>query len=79
MCFFHPLYDTQGHILADAPSELRDWLRVSSPDELRSRVEYLNQHRDAWLWLVRAQRAHYDMAVAEARHLRLIDERIDGT
>jgi hypothetical protein len=78
VCFFHPLYDTQDNILADAPSALKDWLRVRSPEELAVRVAHLSTRagRGDWTWLVDAQRAHFDRAVAEARHLTMIEERI---
>jgi len=78
VCFFHPLYDTQDNILGDAPPTLRDWLRVRSPEELAVRVAHLNSRegRGDWTWLVDAQRAHFDRAVAEARHLTMIEERI---
>lgn len=79
VCFFHPQYDTQDNILGDMPAELREWLRVDSPETLRKRVEFLNdpQNKNAWLWLVQAQREHYDKAVEEARHLQLIEDRIN--
>lgn len=78
VCFFHPKYDTQSNILNDAPPEMKEWLRVKDPEDLRKRVEYLNSDagRDAWMWLVRAQRAHYDKAVEEAKHLTMIEERM---
>jgi hypothetical protein len=78
VCFFHPAYDDQNHILGDAPSELRRWLRVRTPTELRLRVEALARDRTMWLHLVRAQRAHFDAALAERRYLRLVEERIYG-
>lgn len=78
VCFFHPHYDTQGHILADAPVELRDWLRVRTPEELRKRVDVLNEDRDTWTALVKAQRAHFDKAVTELTYMEKISERLDG-
>jgi hypothetical protein len=78
VCFFHPGYDVQDNILADAPSELRNWLRVSTPKELYKRVTYLNtpNGRGDWEWLVRAQRAHFDTAVVEARPIKMIEQRL---
>lgn len=78
VCFFHPQYDTQNNILGDAPEGLAQWLRVSTPEELHQRVAYLNSPdgKPAWEWLVNAQRQHYDNAVRESRHLKLIEERI---
>jgi len=76
--FFHPKYDTQDNILGDAPKELRDWLRVTSPEQLKKRVEHLDTHYDDWLWIIREQKKHYDTAVAEMRHIKKIEERIYG-
>lgn len=76
VCFFHPNYDSQNNILGDAPKELREWLRVSEPGQLQKRVDLLQTDEDTWKWLVRAQRAHYDKAVSESRHLVEIEERI---
>lgn len=79
VCLFHPLYDTQNNILEDAPDGLADWLRVKSPKELEQRVRHLNSAagvRD-WLWLVRAQRQHFNNAMSELRYVQLIEERMN--
>ena len=78
VCFFHPAYDTQDHVLGDAPGWLRDWLRVDTPDELRRRVEHLSTEagRRDWDELIHAQRAHLDRAVADARHVRAVESRV---
>lgn len=80
VCFFHPAYDTQNNILGDAPEGLADWLRVKTPEELRKRVEYLNDPANigTWTWLIQKQREHYDNAVRELRHVRAIEQRIFG-
>lgn len=80
VCFFHPLYDDQDNILGDANVLLRDWLRVTTPDELRARVNHLNSAagRDDWLWLVRAQRAHFDRAMSELTYVQMIEQRLFG-
>lgn len=44
ICFFHPGYDTQNHILRDNP--LRQWLHVKSPDDMRLRIEALEASPD---------------------------------
>jgi hypothetical protein len=77
-CLFHPLYDIQDNILGDAPAGLREWLRVKTPAELRHRIEYLNSPEGTadWLWVVRAQREHFDNAMKELRYMRLIEDRI---
>jgi len=88
VCFFHPDYDTQGHIIptlrqalsgavADEKlANLARWLRVTDPNELEKRVKYLNENRDAWLWLIRAQRALYDQACEKLLHVQLIEGRL---
>jgi hypothetical protein len=80
VCFFHPEYDKQGHILADAPDWLRTWLCVENPDQLRERVAHLSTAagRLDWLTIVRAQRAHFDAAMQELRYLKMINDRLDG-
>lgn len=79
VCFFHPAYDTQDNVLGDADPMLRRFLRVSSPLELRARVSNLQHDRPAWEWLVRAQRRHFERAIAERRYLGMIEERLYGS
>lgn len=78
VCFFHPEYDTQDNVLADAPEWLKDWLRVDSPEQLNRRVRHLDSDagRVDWVEIVRAQRAHFDRATAEPEFITLIDERL---
>lgn len=80
VCFFLPAYDQQNNILGDAPKELQDWLRVTSPEELELRISHLNTQagRQDWEWLVAAQRRHFDWAVKDAKFIRMIEERIYG-
>ena len=66
ICFFHPDYDSQDHILADAPPELHQWLRVDTPAELKQRIDMLSADHATWEWLARMQRAHFDKAMAES-------------
>lgn len=75
VCFFHPEYDKQDHVLTDAPRELHQWLRVKTPEELAKRVEVLSQDQDAWSWLVTEQRRLFDRATEEARCLTEIERR----
>lgn len=83
VCFMHPKYDTQGHILptldqldpkvdGDVISTLTQWLRVTSPTQLRKRIDHLNTHWEDWEWIVKAQRAVYNYARRENRCLRVI-------
>ena len=72
VCFFHPDYDDEGFILADAPSELRQWLRVESATDLAARVAAVNSDENLWRWLVTMQRDHFDHAVREQRCVNAI-------
>ncbi len=80
VCFFHPAYDDQNNVLSDAPSWLGEWLRVSTPDELRARVAHLSSRAGYtdWAFLVRAQREHFDRAVSELTYARMVEERLFG-
>jgi hypothetical protein len=86
-CFFHPKYDDQGHILptleqcremddGDILKQLALWLRVSTVEELRTRVDHLNQDRDTWRWIVAAQRVYFEQTKAEDTTCRMIEERL---
>lgn len=76
VCFFHPAYDDQNHILSDVPEWLRDWLRVTSSAELRDRVRTMHDMPTFWREVVETQRRHFDVAVRELRYLKLIEERL---
>jgi len=87
-CFFHPRYDTQGHILptleqcdeleregrGESLVHLARWLRVKSPSDLRKRIDHLNTNQDDWLWIVKAQRAAYNVAREENLCLKTIGQ-----
>lgn len=91
VCFFHPRYDDQGHIiptrlqceyegavLTEEMMHLASWLRVETPESLRKRVQHLSSQagRSDWEWLVRAQRRLYDQAQSERRCEREIARRL---
>jgi hypothetical protein len=78
VCFFHPAYDTQNNILSDAPSELRSWLRVKSPGELKMRVDHLSSAagQSDWWWLVHQQRSHFKRAVKTLDYLTAVETRL---
>lgn len=80
VCFFHPEYDTQGNILADAPDILREHLPVKTPAELREKIEYLDNHPEFWGRLVHAQRRHFTEAIGDTQNpalwLYAVEERI---
>lgn len=80
VCFFHPKYDDQNHILRDADPTLQRWLRVKTPDQLHSRIQHLNSvaGRSDWEWLVNQQKVHFDNAMRDLTYARLIDERLDA-
>lgn len=69
VCFFHPRYDDQGHILPNEKSTrafssdaemLGQYLRVSSPQQLAERVEEVTSNPDLYYAIVTAQRRHYE-------------------
>jgi hypothetical protein len=78
VCFFHPAYDSQNHILHDANPALWDWLRVRSVEELAFRVDHLNSRSGAndWLWIITEQRKHFEQALNDLTYMKMIEERI---
>lgn len=76
VCFFHPAYDDQNHILSDAPRALEALLRVNDPLQLRDRVRYMRDHPEYWRDVVHMQRRHFDRAVEEKRYLKEIEKRL---
>jgi hypothetical protein len=78
VCFFHPKYDDQNHILRDADPALRRWLRVKTPESLRQRVKHLNSEagRLDWEWIVNQQKFHFDNAMRNLTYVRMIEERL---
>jgi hypothetical protein len=84
-CLMHPMYDDQGNIIptldqcAGKQGELYDlarWLRCREPEDLQKRVKMLCQDRDAWTWVVQAQRRHFDNAMKENRAIGEIERRL---
>lgn len=76
VCFFHPAYDDQNNILADAPQELQDFLRVKTPKELASRVSVVNQDADTFGWVIQLQREHFDRACRHMNYLHIMEARL---
>lgn len=78
VCFFHPAYDTQDNILADAPAFLREWLRVPTARDLHERVKFLNSYdgRVDWMHIIKAQRAHFDQALTDLTYMQMIEKRL---
>lgn len=81
ICFFHPKYDTQGHIIPVKPTgdeeldTLSSWLRVSSPEELWSRVQAIQSDDGTYMWLAQAQRRYLERAYAEMRPIEAVEAR----
>lgn len=84
VCFFHPEYDTQGHIIPtlkqaagknDTISRLASWLRVESPEELHQRVHHLAHDNDTWNWITDTQRHVFEDAVSDAQAITEIEAR----
>jgi hypothetical protein len=86
ICFFHPMYDTQGHIIptleqirGDVSDELRYlawWLRPTTPQELQRRVDAVSTSRQTYEWLRDAQLRLLARARQDDLCYRLIDERL---
>lgn len=76
VCFFHPAYDDQDNILGDAPAELRDFLRIKTPQELERRVRMASEDEETWRWVVELQHNHFLRAVEETRYLKIIEGRL---
>ncbi|MGH9202129.1 MAG: hypothetical protein ACRD2A_12945, partial [Vicinamibacterales bacterium] len=84
VCFFHPNYDTQGHVVPtrqqlargevsdDELAALARWLRPRTPDELMKGVRAVNESRETFEWLVAAQRRRWESARDERRALHEI-------
>lgn len=91
VCFFHPAYDSQGHVIptlaqvrdglvtSETLASLAQWLRVENPEQLRRRVELLSQDRDTWEQLVRMQRKYYEWAWEQNSICQLIEERMHNS
>ena len=91
VCFFHPWYDTQGHIVptlkqveAKDKSQWTDldylgrYLRVPDAEQLKKRVEHLNTNagRKDWEWIVDTQLALFDKAMVEKQAITEMEKRM---
>ena len=89
ICFFHPMYDTQGHIIPTleqipgyGDEELKHltwWLRPVTPQDLRERVDAVSTSRETYEWLRDAQLRLLARARHDDRCYRMIDERLGLT
>lgn len=73
ICFFHPEYDKQDNILKDAHPNLRQWLRVRSPEELKVRIAAVAANPSTASWLIQRQREHFDSAMQDKRYMKHIE------
>jgi hypothetical protein len=62
ICFFHPKYDTQGHIIPTLVNaddgevgHLAKWLRAKDPDDLEKKVKAVSSSREVYDWLAGSQ------------------------
>jgi|GEM_PF-5789101 len=85
VCFFHPHYDTQGHILPtleqaagrdDEWAALAQWLRVKTPEDLRKRIDAVNTSKETYEWLAGAQYRLLTKELEDRRCHRMIEERL---
>jgi hypothetical protein len=84
VCFFHPLYDTQDHILfpdgVDAATDelrhLHTWLRVKNPEDLERKIKAVTSSRTTWEWLVDVQWRHFRTELERQRCVTMIEKRL---
>ena len=91
VCFFHKDYDSQGHIVSnlyykwgedfnDSPysKELGSFLRVSSPEELKKKVDMIDHDEDLRIHYVTRQFLHLKYCLEKyQRGIKMINERIN--
>ncbi len=80
VCFFHPAYDTQDHILGDADPELRDWLRPATREEFWRRVDHLGTEagKSDFYRILYLQLKHVSAAVDSLDYMTLVENRLFG-
>jgi hypothetical protein len=88
VCFVHPEYDTQGHIIPtltqveegqvqdEELKALAQWLRVKDPADLEKRVKAIDTSRETFEWLSGAQRRHFDRMMAKRMTMSKIEQRL---
>ena len=83
ICFMHPAYDTQDHILfpaGEAPSDdmkaLHNWLRVKNPADLKRKVDAVSSSRSTYEWLAKTQYAHFKRELERQRCITTIERRL---
>jgi len=78
VCFFHPLYDDQNHILGGLPAVAQEWLRVKHPGDFQRKLHEVSNDRGLWEWLVSVQRAYFEQEITALRYVQRIKERLYG-
>lgn len=84
VCFFHPMYDTQGHVLPTldmlqrfnyAPEvvSLVKWLRADSPLNFWKRVKLVHESKDLWNELVTLQYKLFQLAMKADIFMKSLD------
>jgi hypothetical protein len=76
ICFFHPAYDDQNHILKDADPVLQRWLRPPDVDSLVKAVDEVNRNDATYEWLARHQREYLERKFLEDQLGNTLHERI---
>jgi hypothetical protein len=83
ICFFHPLYDTQDHILfpTDTPTDemraLHKWLRIKDPSDLARKVNAVKTSRSTYEWLAKVQYEHFKRELERQRCVTTIERRLE--
>lgn len=86
ICFFHPEYDTQGHIVPTArmlrsvPDSDRkvlfSWLRPKTPEDLKKAVDAVSSSYDTWKFLALEQRKYVEEFYGEMQAINTIESRL---
>lgn len=66
VCFFHPKYDKQDHILNGLDDYTQKFLRVQNPGELEARVQQLSDD-SVYQYVAARQREHYEKRFADTQ------------
>jgi hypothetical protein len=78
VCFRHPAYDSQDHIYGQFSPEVNEWLSPKTPEDLWSRVQFLDtsEGQKTWEYLVHCQHELYLSAVNEMQWIKMIEQRL---
>jgi len=83
ICFFHPDYDTQGHIIPTLEQAddsdlgtLAKWLRIRTPEDLANRVQAVHTSFDTYTWLAEMQHSLLVRELETQRCVTMIEKRL---